>query len=99
MADFHVTEEKGQGVSLHSDPVCADKPSTSTAYVTITEDEVTSLMSAVTGISMADGKNTMDKHSKFSVTPTCSRLSKFLGLLNTSTKILKGQGISKHSRN
>ena len=61
-------KKKAKGASLHSDPVCADKPSTSTADVTITEDEVTSLMSAVAGISMADGtKDTMDKHSKFSV--------------------------------
>ena len=66
-------KKKAKGASLHSDPVCADKPSTSTADVTITEDEVTSLMSAVAGISMADGtKDTMDKHSKFLVTPTCS---------------------------
>ena len=43
-----------------------------TADVTITEDEVTSLMSAVAGISMADGKDTMDKHCKLLVTPTCS---------------------------
>ena len=55
------------------DTISTDKPSTSTADVTITEDEVTSLMSAVAGISMADGtKDTMDKHSKFLVTPTCS---------------------------
>ena len=94
-------KKKAKVASLHSDPVCADKPSTSTADVTITEDEVTSLMSAVAGISMADGtkdgtKDTMDKHSKFLA--VISRLSKFFGFFNTSTKILKGQEILKHSR-